>query len=79
MKNAMRFISILLLIFLLNGLGTGPASAQDPPPPPPDHGLTGNQQGGGAPVGGGLFILIALGAGYGARKWYGRHKRELAE
>lgn len=45
--------------------------AQDPPPPPnPTGGNTGNPLGGGAPVGSGLAILLALGAGYGIRKIY---------
>jgi hypothetical protein len=44
-----------------------------PPPPPGGHGESTNQgagEGGGAPVGGGLGILLALGAAYGGRKVY---------
>lgn len=46
--------------------------AQDPPPPPPgSHGQTNNQPGGGAaPIGSGIAILLALGAGYGVKKVY---------
>jgi len=52
----------------------------DSPPPPPAHSETGNQvPGGGAPIGGGLLILAALGAGYGAKKVYDFKKRNLAE
>lgn len=43
----------------------------DPPSPPANHGSTGNQSPPvGAPIDGGLSILLALGAGYGARKFY---------
>jgi hypothetical protein len=39
----------------------------DPPGPPPlGHGSSGNQT---APLDGGLSILLALGVGYGARKF----------
>ncbi len=44
--------------------------AQDPPPPPGDHGLPGNQNTGDAPIGGGLFILLSLGAAYGGKRIY---------
>lgn len=41
------------------------------PNPPNDHGQGGNEPpGGGAPIAGGISILITLGAAYGARKWY---------
>ena len=42
-----------------------------PPPPPSSHGSSTNQPaGGGAPIEGGVGILLALGAAYGARKVY---------
>ncbi|MBK9292805.1 MAG: hypothetical protein IPM52_14450 [Bacteroidetes bacterium] len=46
--------------------------AQGPPPPPAGgHGQSTNQPaGGGAPIEGGIGILLALGAAYGARKVY---------
>ena len=52
--------------------------AQGPPPPPPGsgHGQSGNQTGGNAPVGGGLFILLGLGAAYGGKKIYKILKEE---
>lgn len=43
------------------------------PPPPGEHGGDGNQQP--APIGGGLLILLALGAAYGAKKVYELRKR----
>lgn len=46
--------------------------AQGPPQPPGNgHGQTENQPpGGGAPIGGGLAILLSLGAAYGGGKVY---------
>ena len=48
-------------------------------PPPPDHSQSGNVPGGGAPIGGGLFILIGLGAAYGGKKVYDIRKLRLEE
>jgi hypothetical protein len=36
----------------------------------------GGSNGGSAPIGGGLFILLAMGAGYAGRKLYITHKEE---
>jgi len=53
------------------------------PVPPPSgggnggHGLNGNQQG--APLDGGLSILMLIGAVYGAKKAYGFKKIEAKE
>ncbi len=45
--------------------------SQGPPNPPGEDGNTqNNRNGGGAPIGGGLFILIGLGAAYGGKKIY---------
>jgi hypothetical protein len=58
--------TIVLTVFTVNGF------CQAPPPPPTGagHGATGNQNGGSAPIGGGLFILLGLGAAYGGKKLY---------
>jgi hypothetical protein len=60
MKNSRKlFLTIVFLfssIFMLNVLADG-----NPPPPPDSHG---------APIDGGLSILLAMGAGYGAYKRY---------
>ncbi len=52
----------------------------DPPGPPVDHGETGNQNPVGAPIDGGLGILVILAgsAGYGSYKLY-KAKKEGAE
>ncbi len=50
-----------------------------PPDPPGSHGTTGNQAGGSAPIGGGLFILLGLGAAYGSKKLYDDRKSEAED
>jgi len=58
-----------IIVTLIFTLFTYSGFSQVPPPPPGDHGQTGNQPGGNAPVGGGLFILLGLGAAYGVKKY----------
>ena len=70
---------LLTLAFLFTGLFMFHAIADEPldaPPPPPGggHGGGGNPQG--APIDGGLSILMALGAGYGSFKLYKSRKAE---
>ena len=67
---------MLTLSFLFIGMFMFNATADEPldnPPPPPGggHGTGGNQ---GAPIDGGLGILLVLGAGYGAKKLYKARK-----
>ncbi len=71
-------IAVTLLVITGLTLSTN-TFAQVPPPPPPGHGSTGNQTGGNAPIGGGLFILIGLGAAYGGKKLYDKRKENLEE
>jgi len=74
LKNiSLALLVIIGLTFSLDSI------AQVPPPPPPGHGETGNQSGGNAPIGGGLFILIGLGAAYGANKLYQSRKENIEE
>lgn len=72
MKNIIPLTKTILIIGLFLGLNFTVFAQGGPPPPPPGggHGQTTNQppQGGNAPVGGGLFILIGLGAAWGAGK-----------
>ena len=72
-KVAITMLVIIGLTFSIDSI------AQDAPPPPPDHGSSGNQPGGNAPIGGGLFILIGLGAAYGGKKLYEMKKENLEE
>jgi len=63
-----KLIITLLSIFL--SVGINQVTAQTAPNPP-GNGSSGNQSsGGGAPIGGGLFILLGLGAAYGGAKGY---------
>ena len=74
MKTKLKTLTITLLIVGAT-LITLNAKADAPPPPPPEHGETGNVPGGGAPIGGGLFILLGLGACYSPKKIYDLRKR----
>ncbi|MEI7727777.1 MAG: hypothetical protein WCK09_21910 [Bacteroidota bacterium] len=77
MKKFRKFLLTLSFIFtsifLFNAMADEPL---DNPPPPPGggHGGGGNSQG--APIDGGLSILLILGAGYGAKKRYTERKRK---
>ncbi|MBU1370282.1 MAG: hypothetical protein KJ578_12775 [Bacteroidetes bacterium] len=77
----MKKIIITALFLLSISFGASQLSAQAPPPPPDGHGGTGNApaEGGGAPIGGGLGILLALGAAYGGRKVYRAWKDQQEE
>jgi len=71
MKNRIIKIIFAVLITVVPLL----TIAQAPPSRPngglnPDPGSGNTPLGGGAPIDGGLSILIALGAGYGAKKAY---------
>ena len=59
-----------MAILMTAGLFTcvTPLLAQDPPPPPASHGGSGNAEG--APIGGGLFILLGMAGVYGGIKGY---------
>ena len=77
----MKKYLLTILMALTLTLWTGNAFSQSVPPPPSSHGATGNQEanGGGAPIGGGLFILLGLGAAYGGKKLYDNRKEALEE
>jgi len=68
-------LTALFTLFAYNGFSQGPP----PPPSGAGHGATGNQTGGSAPIGGGLFILLGLGAAYGGKKLYNVNKEELED
>jgi len=69
-----KYIILFVLMFSLL-FWTNKTFAQSSPPA--DHGSTTNQAGGGAPIGGGLFILLGLGAAYGGKKLYSKRKTAL--
>jgi hypothetical protein len=63
------FYQLILTLSLIFTAST--ICAQAPPPPPAEHGSGGNlPAGGGAPLTGGIGILLALGAVYGGKKVY---------
>jgi len=73
-----KYILNIILAFTFV-LSTSTAFSQTAPPPPSSHGETSNQSGGSAPIGGGLFILLGLGAAYGGKKLYDKKKESLEE
>jgi len=85
MKNTLNTILKTFIIVLILSI-TYSLEAQSFPPTPPggDDGntnTTDNSQGSGgsAPIGGGLFILLGLGAAYGGKKLYDVRKEKLEE
>ena len=79
MKNIIKslaFVSLLVFaLFIANSVQADPPA----PPPPGGHGSGENQDPAGAPIDGGLGILLALGAGYGGYKLYQSRKEESEE
>lgn len=69
-----KYILILMLLFTLS-LPCSTVLAQ--PPPSQDPSQDSDPVGDPVPIGGGLLILIALGAGYGVVKMKQRSKRKL--
>ena len=77
MKNIFKIIAISFIMVLAILIST-PVQA-DPPGMPDNHGTNGDVPGGGAPIGGGLFILLGLAAAYGGRKIYNLRKEHLED
>ncbi len=75
-NNSIKAFAILLVV------GTSYTVSAQPPPPPAGSsgsgGTDGEKLGGGAPIGGGVFILLALGLAYGGKKVYNmRQQKEI--
>jgi len=79
MKTFTKALATLITITLLT-INLSTLSAQTPPPPNGGNGAPtpGNNTpvGGGAPIAGGVGILLALGAAYGFKKVYYINKNE---
>jgi hypothetical protein len=76
MKKYLLFFSLSFALLL----GVSNSYGQSAPPPPDAHGQSTNQiSGGSAPIGGGLFILLGLGAAYSGKKLYDYRKETLEE
>ncbi len=82
MKNIKKYILRTFAILLFMG-ASFTVFSQPPPPPGGSSGgggtNPGDELGGNAPIGGGLFILLGLGAVYGGRKLYQLRKEGLEE
>ena len=84
MKKSIRHILKILVILLFIGLEYS-SNSQDPPPPPGGNAGGGGGAGGadgsrnGAPIGGGLFILLGMAGIYGGYKGYKIWREKKAE
>ena len=78
MKN-IKPILVTILFFCFFAFNT--AVSQTPPDPPEAGDRKNNNQTGGtdAPIGGGLLILLGLGAAYGGKKVYSLYRKKLTE
>jgi hypothetical protein len=69
MKKSLKFMFItLMLLFAITSAHIG--LAQEPPHPPSEKGSNDNHGPSGVPIDGGLSILLAMSAAYGALKMY---------
>ena len=75
-NNLLRSFVIILLVSIAYSV-----EASSPPPPPGGSSgsgnVYGNSLGAGAPIAGGLFILLGLAAAYGGRKIIQLRKEDL--
>jgi len=75
MKKIIKTLTVAVILTFCSII----AFADGPPPPPPGGGnIDPVGPPVGAPIDGGLIILLALGAGYGGLKIYQYKKKELA-
>jgi len=76
MKKVISILTVLVFTLFFSM-----SSIAQPPPPPGNTGggAGGTPIGGNAPIGGGLFILLGLGAAYGSRKVYHLVQEEKLE
>ncbi len=69
--KAIKNISFSLLILISPLVAFG----QGAPPPPESQGANGNQESRSAPIGGGIAMLLTMGAAYGGKKYYDYRKK----
>ncbi len=75
MKKTILHLILVGLLIIVPVIITS-ASAPPPPPPPPGGPGGGDQPiGGAAPIGSGIVMLLAMGAGYGAKKVFDARKK----
>ena len=73
MKKNNRILLLIFILCLSLGIHSQSHAQSLPPPPPAQHGSSGSQApggAGGAPVGDGIYLLIALAGLYGVKKVY---------
>ena len=75
MKNLKLVLTGIFILFL----SVETMAQSDPPDPPPEHGSDEDQLPAGAPLGGGLFVLLTAGLAYGGKKVYNLMKGNKAE
>ena len=79
MKKILKSLAFLFLLTFCF-CTTNRLMADPPAPPPPgEHGSGNNGPPVGAPIDGGLGILLAMGGAYGARKLYKSRKDKKAQ
>ena len=78
MKNFMRSFVLLFTVCLFSLSFSFVSADPTDPPPVPDHGQNGSGPVG-APIDGGVGILLLMGAGYAARKLYSVKKGKTKE
>jgi len=72
MQKSIYLILFCFMVYAPLVLGETP----EPPPPGGGHGLSNNGPLEGAPIDGGLGILLAMGAIYGGKRLYNAHKEK---
>lgn len=65
----------MIALVLMGSAVLNNLQADPPPPPSGGHGQAGNQGGGAAPLGGGIALLLTMGAGYGVKRIYDARKK----
>jgi hypothetical protein len=68
----MKKILAITAVLMISGFSL---CAQAPPPPPENAGSGGGPVGGSAPIGSGIFLLIALASAYGGKKVFDFRKK----
>lgn len=78
MKKMLKAVLLIgLFLFLLTSSVRVMAQGAPPPPPAGGHGQSGDlPAGGNAPIGGGLVILLLMGAAYAGKKIYNLQTEE---
>lgn len=75
----MKSIKLILAGIFILFLSVETMAQSGPPDPPPDHGSDEDQLPAGAPLGGGLFVLLTTGLAYGGKKVYSLMKGNKTE